>query len=82
MHEQTKRLVEMLDKQEFSTDAELYASMPYTRRKLVESLDAMEECCMVTEIESKSWHDFWVVQRAMARALFIILTWILKKDKA
>lgn len=82
MHEQTKRLVEMLEQQEFNTDAELYASMPYTRRKLVESLDAMEECAQVVEVESKSWHDFWVVQRAVVRALWVVLTWILRKEKA
>lgn len=48
--------------------------------KLVESLEAMEECCQVVEIESKSWHDFWVVQRAVVRALWVVLTWILRRD--
>ena len=49
--------------------------------KLVESLEAMEECCQVVEVESKSWHDFWVVQRAVVRALWVVLTWILRRDK-
>lgn len=49
--------------------------------KLVESLEAMEECSKVVEIESKSWHDFWVVQRAVVRALWVVLTWILRKEK-
>ena len=49
--------------------------------KLVESLEAMEECCKVVEVESKSWHDFWVVQRAVVRALWVVLTWILRKEK-
>jgi len=49
--------------------------------KLVESLEAMEECSKVVEVESKSWHDFWVVQRAVVRALWVVLTWILRKEK-
>ena len=49
------------------------------RDKLVESLEAMEECTQVCEIESKSWHDFWVVQRALVRAMWLVLTWIIKQ---
>lgn len=80
MHEQTKRLVELLEGSEFHADAELYQSVDYTHGKLIESLDAIEECLSAIEIESKSWHDFWVVQRAMARALWVILVWILRRD--
>lgn len=79
MHEQTKRLVEILENQKFDTDAQLYNSVPYTTGKLIDSMDAIEECCSVCEVESKSWHDFWVVQRAVVRALWVILNWIIRK---
>ena len=50
------------------------------RDKLIESLEAMEECTKACEIESKSWHDFWVVLRAVVRATWVILTWILRQE--
>ena len=50
------------------------------REKLIDSLGAMEECAQVVEIESKSWHDFWVVERALVRAMWLVLTWIVKKE--
>ena len=49
------------------------------RDKLIESLEAMEECTKVVEIESKSWHDFWVVQRFVVRAVWLVLTWIIRQ---
>lgn len=82
IHTQTKRLVKLLEDEEFSTDVDLYASnLPYTHLKLIDSLNNIEESLSVVEIESRSWHDFWVVQRAICRALYVILIWIIKKDK-
>lgn len=49
------------------------------RDKLIESLESMETCTKIVEIESKSWHDFWVVQRAVVRAMWLVLTWIIKQ---
>ena len=48
--------------------------------KLVEHLTAMEECCKVCEVESKGWHDAWVVRRELCRAMWAVLTWILRRD--
>lgn len=48
--------------------------------KLVEHLAAMEECCQVCEVESKGWHDAWVVRRELCRAMWAVLTWILRRD--
>ena len=50
-----------------------------TREELIKSLDAMEECTRIVEIESKAWHDAWVVRRQIVRALWLILTWIVKQ---
>lgn len=50
-----------------------------TREKLIESLDLMEECSKIVEIESKSWHDFWVVHRQLVRAMWLVLMWIVKQ---
>lgn len=49
------------------------------RDKLIESLEAMEECAQACEIMSKSWKDFWVVQRALVRAMWLVLTWIIRQ---
>lgn len=82
IYHQTQRLEELLDDEKFETTAELYASdLPYTRVKLIDSLNNLEECLMVVEVESKGWHDFWVVLRAVCRALYVILMWIIRHDK-
>lgn len=49
--------------------------------KLVEHLAAIEECLQVCEVESKGWHDAWVVRRELCRAMWVVLTWILRRDK-
>ena len=48
--------------------------------KLVEHLAAIEECCAVCEVESKGWHDASVVLRELCRAMWAVLTWILRRD--
>lgn len=50
-----------------------------TREELIKSLDAMEECTRIVEIESKAWHDAWVVRRQIVRALWLVLNWIIKQ---
>lgn len=49
------------------------------REKMIESLEAMETCTRICEIESKAWHDAWVVRRALVRAMWLVLTWIIKQ---
>lgn len=49
------------------------------RDKLIESLEAMEECAKVCEVESKAWHDAWVVRRQLVRAMWLVLTWIIRQ---
>lgn len=49
------------------------------RDKLIESLESMETCTKIVEVESKSWHDFWVVHRALVRSMWLVLTWIIKQ---
>lgn len=51
-----------------------------TRSKLVESLEAMETCTRICEIESMGWHDAWVVRRQLVRAMWLVLTWVLKQN--
>lgn len=48
------------------------------RDEIVKSLSDIETCLTIAEIESKSWHDFWVVQRALCRAMWNVLTWIVR----
>ena len=50
------------------------------RDKLIESLESMEECLQAVEIESKSWHDAWVIRRALVRAMWVVLTYLVKND--
>lgn len=50
-----------------------------TREKMIESLEAIETCTRICEIESMSWHDAWVVRRALVRAMWLVLTWIVKQ---
>lgn len=50
-----------------------------TREAMIESLEAMETCTRICEIESKSWHDAWVVRRQIVRALWLVLTWVIKQ---
>lgn len=50
-----------------------------TREKLIESLEAMETCTRVCEIKSIGWTDAWVVRRALVRAMWLVLTWIVKQ---
>ncbi len=51
------------------------------REKLVDSLEDMETCLRVGEVETKSLKDTWVVQRALVRCMWLVLTWILRRDK-
>lgn len=50
-----------------------------TREKMIESLEAMETCTRVCEIKSIGWTDAWVVRRALVRAMWLVLTWIVKQ---
>ena len=47
--------------------------------KLVEHLAAMQECCAACEVENGK-HDTWVVLRELCRAMWAVLTWILRRD--
>lgn len=50
------------------------------RDELVKSLQDMETCLQIAEVESKSWHDFWVVQRALCRSMWNVLNWIIRVE--
>lgn len=51
-----------------------------TREAMVNSLEQMDTCLRICEIESMSWHDAWVVRRHLVRAMWLALTWIVKQE--